>query len=70
LDVLRRRLIPASLPGPVSAIHIPDDQLTATLRATRAIRNVQYAASRAGYHARTLAPTLVEGIRWWFRSRS
>jgi hypothetical protein len=69
-DVLRRRLIPPSLPGPVAAIHTPDDQLTPALRASRAIGNARYAASRAWYHARTLAPTLIEGIRWWSRSRS
>jgi hypothetical protein len=68
--VLRRRLIPASLPGPVAAIHTPDDQLTIGRRAARATQNASYAASRAWYHARTLAPTLIEGARWWFRSKS
>lgn len=68
-SVLRRRLVPASLPGPIAAIHTPDDQLTPALHASRAISNARYAASRAWYHARTLFPTLIEGVRWWFRSR-
>jgi hypothetical protein len=69
-SVLRRRLIPASLPGPVAAIHTPEDQLTIASRVTRTIGNARYAASRAWYHARTLIPTVMEGARWWFRSRS
>lgn len=69
-DVLRRRLIPASLPGPVAAIHIPDNELTVGMRAKRSARNASYAASRAFYHSRMLFPTLVEGVRWWFRARS
>ncbi len=68
-NVLRRRLIPASLPGPVDEIHMPDDQLTGARRMKRAMRNAGYAASRAFYHARMLIPTLIEGVRWWFRAR-
>jgi hypothetical protein len=68
-DVLRRRLIPASLPGPIDEIHMPDDRLTASRRVKRAMRNAGYAASRGYYHARMLIPTLIEGARWWFRAR-
>lgn len=69
-SVMRRRLIPASLPGPVAAIHIPNHQLTVARRIARSARNATFAASRAWYHARTLIPTLIEGARWWFRARS
>jgi hypothetical protein len=69
-DVLRRRLFPTTRPGPVASLHIPDDQVTAALRAQRTIRNASYTASRAWFHARTLAPTLLEGARWWFRTRA
>jgi hypothetical protein len=69
-SVLRRRLIPASMPGPVAAIHLAEDQLTIPRRVARSTRNTAYAASRAWYHSRTLLPTLIEGVRWWFRSRS
>ncbi len=68
-DVLRRRLIPASLPGPIDEIHMPDDRLTAARRVKRAMRNAGYAVSRGYYHARMLIPTLIEGARWWFRAR-
>jgi Uncharacterised nucleotidyltransferase len=68
-DVLRRRLIPASMPGPVDGIHIPDDELTIARRATRMARNSAYVASRALHHARLFAPTAWEGFRWWLRSR-
>jgi Uncharacterised nucleotidyltransferase len=68
-SILRRRLIPTSSPGPVASIHTPDDRLTMGLRISRTARNASYTASRAWFHARTLLPTLVEGARWWFRSR-
>ena len=69
-EVLRRRLIPASLPGPVSAIHTPEDQMNAARRLGRALGNARYAAARAAYHARVFIPTLIEGLRWRFRSRA
>jgi hypothetical protein len=69
-SVLRRRLIPASIPQQVDSIHVPEDQLTAEERADRDSSNRNYAASRAAHHSRLLIPTLLEGAKWWFRSRS
>jgi hypothetical protein len=69
-QVLRRRLIPASMPGPVDAIHIPPDQLTLSRRIQRATRNASYALTRAAHHIRLLVPTIWDGIRWWFHTRS
>lgn len=69
-DVLRRRLVPASLPGPVDAIHLPNQELTPARRLQRAVRNSAYAASRALHHVRLLVPTMVEGAKWWLRSKS
>lgn len=63
--ILRRRLIPSSMPGPIDAIHVPKDELTLTRRLQRAARNSAYAASRAFHHARLFVPTLFEGARWW-----
>ena len=60
--ILRRRLIPASLPGPVDAIHLANPSLPRRIRA--ALRNSAYAASRAAHHARLFVPTLYEGIKW------
>jgi hypothetical protein len=70
IDVLRRRLIPMSAPGPVDAVYTPDDQLTFTRRITRAARNFGYAAGRAAHHIRLFIPTVWQGIRWWLHSRS
>lgn len=69
-DVMRRRLIPMSPPGPVDAIYTPSDQLTLGRRITRTARNFAYAASRAVHHFRLFIPTVWQGIRWWFHSRS
>ena len=66
-DVLRRRLIPVSLPGPVDAIHIPAEQMTLGRRAQKFLRDGKYALSRGWLHSRLLAPTLWEGLRWWLR---
>jgi hypothetical protein len=68
--VLRRRLIPASLPGPVDAIHLPESELTLNRRIQRMSRNTGYALSRAAHHTRLFAPTIWDGIRWWFHTRS
>jgi hypothetical protein len=69
-DVLRRRLVPVSPPGPIDAVYLPDEQLTISRRIKRATRNIAYGASRAMHHARLLLPTLWRGIRWWFHARS
>jgi hypothetical protein len=64
--ILRRRLIPASLPGPIDAIHIPNQ--TPIRRMQAAFRNTIYAASRALHHIRLFVPTIFEGLKWWLRS--
>jgi hypothetical protein len=69
-EVLRRRLIPMSPPGPVDAVYTPADQLTPARKIKRAARNFTYAASRAFHHLRLFIPTVWQGIRWWFHSRS
>ena len=70
MEVMRRRLLPASLPGTVDAIHIPDERMTLARRMKRRLRNSAYALGRAAHHARLLIPTLWEGCRWILRSRS
>jgi len=62
ISILRRRLIPASLPGPVDAIHIANPSLPRRFQAM--LRNSAYAASRAAHHAALFVPTLFEGIKW------
>ena len=62
LAILRRRLIPASLPGPVDAIHIANP--SPMRRATASIRNAAYAATRAAHHVKLFVPTVIEGVKW------
>jgi MFS family permease len=56
LRVLRRRLMPLQLPGPVDAVHLPDGDI--------AWRYLQFLASRAWRHARALIPALWSGAAW------
>jgi hypothetical protein len=67
LSVVRRRLLPASLPGPVDAVHLPPEQMTLRRRIKKQARYAAYASSRAFLHTRLLAPTLWEGVNWWTR---
>jgi hypothetical protein len=69
LRVLRRRLLPGSLPGPIDAVHIPEEQLTPARRMKKQARYAAYAASRAARHTRLLVPTAWDGFRWWLHTR-
>ena len=63
-QVARRRLLPLGLPGPVDAVHVPEEQMTVGRQARRWFRQSAFAASRALHHARALAPTLW-GLATW-----
>lgn len=63
--VLRRRLLPERLPGPVDSVHIPDRQMTWRLRLRSRWRFLKFAASRVLHHARALPPTVWSGLRWF-----
>jgi MFS family permease len=63
--ILRRRLLPATLPGPADAVHVPESELTRRMRLRRRWRQMAFAASRAAYHAQTLMPTLWSGVQWF-----
>ena len=67
-SILRRRLAPLSLPGAVDAIYLPADRLTFRRRMKKHRRDFAHAASRGLHHLRLLAPTLWEGVRWWWRT--
>jgi predicted MFS family arabinose efflux permease len=62
--VFTRRMLPMQLPGPVDAVYVPDEQLTAARRVQRAFRYTMFVASRAFHHARTLPAAGVSWIRW------
>ena len=63
--IVRRRLIPLTPPGPVDAVHIPEDRMTRALRVRRAWRYLQFTSGRVLHHARVLLPTAFTGLRWW-----
>jgi len=58
MAVLRRRLLPGRLPGPVDAVHTPREQLTWRRRARARARYAVHVAGRAWFHLRVL-PGLV-----------
>ncbi len=66
--VLRKRLIPAQLPGPVSAVHLKEQQLTLKVRLHRQWTYLRYLWQRFRHHAASLVPTTV-GAVLWFRDR-
>ena len=68
LRILCRRLLPARLPGPVDAIHLPPEQMTIFRKIQERLRYLGYLTSRFAHHARLLAPTLWSTLRWCLRS--
>ncbi|MBI3696656.1 MAG: nucleotidyltransferase family protein [Acidobacteria bacterium] len=56
--VVRRRLLPVGLPGPVEAVHTPEQQMTAGLRLRKWAKYWGFVAGRILHHARVLFPTL------------
>ncbi len=67
IAVLRRRLFPGRLPGPVDAVHIPEDRMTPWRRLRRRLRYTAYVAGRVRHHASALPRTALTGARWWLR---
>ncbi len=61
LAILRRRLVPLQLPGPVDAVHLPDDSINLRVRVRRAWRYWLFLISRTWRHARAIVPTLGSG---------
>jgi predicted MFS family arabinose efflux permease len=64
-DVLRRRLLPLSWPGPVDAVHLPEEQITPRIRLRRRWRYLMHVASRASHHLRALPPVAWSATRWF-----
>lgn len=64
--VLRRRLLPLQPPGPVDAVHLPDDAIDWRIRIRRKWRYSRFALSRLALHTRTFLPTIGSGIAWTY----
>jgi len=66
LDMLRRRLVPERLPGPIGAIFVPKEQLTWRIRLRGRQRYLSFVSSRAIHHLRALLPTARSAMRWFW----
>jgi hypothetical protein len=56
--ILRRRLLPARLPGPLDSVFIPEERMTWRLRLRKRWQYARYVAGRGIFHVRALLPTL------------
>ena len=63
LSVLRRRLFPTRLPGPLDSVFIPEKKMTPQLRLQKRWQYARYVAGRGVFHARALLPTLSKMFR-------
>ena len=66
--VIRRRIVPTQMPGPVDAVFVPREQLTLARRAVRFARTTRFLARRAVFHSRAFAALFQSGFRWRLRS--
>ena len=60
--VLPRRLLPVRLPGPVDAVHIPEEKMTPRIRLRRQARYIGHLARRAFHHLRVLPSVALHGL--------
>jgi len=63
-SVVRRRLLPERLPGPVDAIHIPESEMRWHRRALKGLRYAAFVASRLRHHAAALPRVAISGAKW------
>jgi MFS family permease len=63
--ILRRRLLPFSLPGAFCATHVPAADLTIAVRLRSALRYGAFLSQRLSHHASALPGVLVEAVRWY-----
>jgi hypothetical protein len=65
LRVLRRRVIPATLPGMVDTTYVRDEDLTLSARLRARARYAAFLAGRATHHARAIPALAVHGAAFW-----
>jgi hypothetical protein len=65
LALLKRRLFPSALPGPVEAVHIPSEQITSVIWIRAQLAYGRHLLSRLLHHGRALI-TVVESATCWF----
>ena len=68
IAVVRRRMIPLTLPGRVDSAFVPDEQRTMARRMRGAVQHAFATGSRVIYHLRSCGPVL-RGAVGWLRQR-
>ena len=68
IAVVRRRVFPTQMPGPVDAVCIPREQLTFGRRMLKYARTARFLGGRAVFHTRAFAALCESGVRWRMRS--
>lgn len=69
LAVLRRRLIPTTLPGPVDSVYVPESRRSLIQRVRSAARYGAHLAGRLKFHASATANLVRSGCAWWWKLR-
>jgi MFS family permease len=64
-SMLERRLLPAALPGPVDAVHLPDREITWRIVLRRKWRYGRYTASRVVHHLAASPGVATGAVRWF-----
>ena len=67
-EILRRRLVPLRLPGPIDAVLVPPRQLTWRLRLRSRLRYARHISARAWYHLVVLPSVSLHGAQHWWRA--
>jgi hypothetical protein len=62
--LMRRRLLPGRLPGPMDAVYLPQSKMTWRRRWLKRVRYGLYVLGRAWHHASSLPRTLWRGALW------
>jgi hypothetical protein len=62
--IARQRLLPLQLPGPVYAVHVPKNGLTARMRLEKHARYAAFLASRLRHHVAVLPRVAMSAMRW------
>jgi len=63
--MLRRRLLPGRLPGPVDAVHLRPDEITWRIHVRRRWRYLVYILARSVHHLRAIPSTAWSAARWF-----
>ena len=63
--IVRRRLLPVSLPGPIDATHVPAQDVTIAIRLRSYWRYGIFLAGRTVHHAAALPGVVFGGVRWF-----